>query len=144
MCTPRRVSSCLADAWSAPGSRRLALNPQVRERACMTATAPSSREPQRPHLASPDENPSFTKAVFLGEIREDLVFPFPSLDAGERESLSMILDSFRAFAAGNIDSAKFDHEGEFPAGVRSGLHELGLMGLSIPEDYGGFGAAAKG
>jgi acyl-CoA dehydrogenase family protein 9 len=109
----------------------------------MTATAPSSREPQRPHLASPDENPSFTKAVFLGEIREDLVFPFPSLDAGERESLSMILDSFRAFAAENVDSAKFDHDGEFPAGVRSGLHELGLMGLSIPEDYGGFGASAK-
>ncbi|HEX4683164.1 MAG TPA: acyl-CoA dehydrogenase family protein [Gemmatimonadaceae bacterium] len=109
----------------------------------MTATAPSSREPQRPHLASPDENPSFTKGIFLGEIREDIVFPFRSIDAGERESLNIILDSFRAFAAETIDSAKFDHDGEFPAGVRTGLHELGLMGLSIPEEYGGFGASAK-
>ncbi len=96
-----------------------------------------------PHLASPDLNPSFTKGVFLGEIREDLVFPFPELTAEEHESLSMILDSFRAYAAEHVDSSRFDHEGQFPDGVRQGLHELGLMGLSIPEAYGGFGAPAR-
>jgi acyl-CoA dehydrogenase family protein 9 len=96
-----------------------------------------------PHLASPDLNPSFSKGVFLGEIREDLVFPFPELTAEEHESLSMILDSFRAYAAERIDSSRFDHEGQFPDGVRQGLHELGLMGLSIPETYGGFGAPAR-
>lgn len=96
-----------------------------------------------PHLASPDLNPSFTKGVFLGEIREDLVFPFPELSTEEHESLSMILDSFRAYAAEHIDSAKFDHDGQFPDDVRKGLHELGLMGLSIPEAYGGFGAPAR-
>src|SRR5262245_24810204 len=105
----------------------------------MTATAPS----HAPHLASPDANPSFTKSVFLGEIREDLIFPFPTLDAAEQESLRMILDSVRSFADERVDSAKFDHDGEFPAEVRKGLHELGLMGLSIPEEFGGFGASAK-
>lgn len=95
------------------------------------------------HLASPETNPSFTKAVFLGEIREDLIFPFPELSAEERESLGMILDSLRSFAAEKVDSAKFDHDGVFPDGVRQGLHELGVMGLSIPEEYGGFGASAK-
>jgi acyl-CoA dehydrogenase family protein 9 len=55
----------------------------------------------------------------------------------------MIVDSIRAFAAEHVDSAKFDHDGKFPDGVREGLHELGLMGLSIPEAYGGFGASAK-
>src|SRR4051812_18740089 len=96
-----------------------------------------------PHLASPETNPSFTKGVFLGEIREDLVFPFPTLSSDERESLGAILDSVRAFAAERVDSAKFDHDGQFPDGVRQGLHELGVMGLSIPEEYGGFGASAK-
>jgi len=100
-------------------------------------------ETHAPHLASPDVNPSFTKGVFLGEIREDLVFPFPALAPDERESLRLILDSIRAFAAEKVDSAKFDHDGVFPDGVRQGLHELGVMGLSIPEEYGGFGASAK-
>lgn len=95
------------------------------------------------HLANPDVNPSFTKGVFLGEIREDLVFPYPTMPAEERESLGMILDSLRAWAKENVDSAKFDHDAKFPDGVRQGLHALGVMGLSIPEEYGGFGASAK-
>ena len=105
----------------------------------MTAPAPS----QQSHLASPECNPSFTKGMFLGAINEDLVFPFPALEVEERESLRMIVDTFRRFAAEHIDSAKFDHDGAFSDDVRKGLHELGVMGLSIPEEYGGFGASAK-
>jgi acyl-CoA dehydrogenase family protein 9 len=95
------------------------------------------------HLADPDKNPSFTKGVFLGEIREDLVFPYPVMPAEERDSLNAIVDSLRSWAADNVDSAKFDHDAKVPDGVRQGLHELGVMGLSIPEEYGGFGASAK-
>ena len=113
----------------------------------MTATtAPatgSSGKAAAPHLAAPDVNPSFTRGVFLGEILEDLVFPFPALSPEERESLGAILDAFRAFAADHIDSAKIDHDARFPDEVLQGMHELGLMGLSIPEAYGGFGATAK-
>ena len=112
-------------------------------RPSVEAERPSLSMTDSPHLASPDLNPSFLKGVFLGEIREDLVFPFPELTAEEHESLTMILDSFRAYAAQQIDSARFDHDGQFPDGVRQGLHELGLMGLSIPEAYGGFGAPAR-
>jgi len=94
------------------------------------------------HLADPDHNTSFTKGVFLGEIRESLVFPFPELTKEEKENLAAILDSFRAWAKDNVDSAKQDHDGKFPDSVRSGMAELGLMGLNIPEEYGGFGASA--
>ncbi|HVX41509.1 MAG TPA: acyl-CoA dehydrogenase family protein, partial [Gemmatimonadaceae bacterium] len=106
-------------------------------------TAVDSHTSAQPHIAAPDINPSFTKSVFLGEIREELVFPFPALSAEESETLRAILDAFRGYAAEHIDSAKFDHDGQFPPGVREGLHELGVMGLSIPEEYGGFGASAK-
>jgi acyl-CoA dehydrogenase family protein 9 len=94
------------------------------------------------HLADPDHNQSFTKGVFLGEIREDLVFPFPELSKDEQENLTAILDSFRAWAAENVDSMKHDHDGRFTDATRKGMAELGLMGLNIPEEYGGFGASA--
>lgn len=94
------------------------------------------------HLADPDHNPSFTKGVFLGEIREDLVFPFPEMAPEEKESLAAILDAFRSWAADTVDSAKLDHDGRFTDDVRTGMAELGLMGMNIPEAYGGFGASA--
>lgn len=108
----------------------------------MTET-PTAAATHQPHLAAPDVNPSFTKSAFLGEIREDLVFPYPVLTPEEGESLGMILDSMRDWAASSVNSSKFDHDGRFPDEVRQGLHALGLMGLSIPEEYGGFGASAK-
>src|SRR4029078_5732097 len=58
-------------------------------------------------------------------------------------ALTAILDSLHAWAESSVDSAKFDHDARFPDEVRQGLHELGVMGLSIPEEYGGFGASAK-
>jgi len=107
------------------------------------ATRIEAPKGKAPHLALPDLHPSFTKGVFLGELREELVFPFPELSAEEGESLRMILEAFRAFAADAIDSSRIDHDARFPEEVRRGLHELGLMGLNIPEEYGGFGATAK-
>lgn len=98
--------------------------------------------PNTPHLADPDTNPSFTRGVFQGEIREDLVFPFPEPSVEERESLAQILDAFRSWAKDTLDPAQLDHDGKFPDAVRQGMAELGLMGLNIPEAYGGFGASA--
>jgi len=94
-----------------------------------------------PHLADPDKNPSFTRGVFEGEIREDLVFPFPEPSPEDREALTQILDAFRSWAKDTLDPAQLDHDGKFPDAVRQGMAELGLMGLNIPEAYGGFGAS---
>ena len=109
----------------------------------MTAPTSAPHAADAPHLANPDLYPSFTKGVFLGELREDLVFPFPVLPADEKESLAMIIDSFRGWAADNVDSAQMDHDGRFPESVRTGFAELGMMGVNIPEAYGGFGASAQ-
>jgi len=109
----------------------------------MSPTGAAHAADSRPHLASPDENPSFIKGLFLGEIRESMVFPFPTVSAEEKESLAAILDAFRSFAKDHIDAGKHDRDGRFPDEMREGFHALGLMGLNIPEEYGGFGASAK-
>ena len=97
----------------------------------------------QPHLAQPDVNPSFTKGIFLGELHEELIFPYPALTPEEDEAQRMIIDSFRSWAVDKVDRRKHDHDGKFADGVREGMAELGLMGLNIPEEYGGFGASAK-
>lgn len=94
-----------------------------------------------PHLADPDKNPSFTRGIFQGEIREDLIFPFPEPSTEEKETMTQIIDSFRSWAKDNLDPAQLDHDAKFPDHVRQGMAELGLMGLNIPEAYGGFGAS---
>jgi acyl-CoA dehydrogenase family member 9 len=98
--------------------------------------------PKTPNLADPHKNPSFTKGLFLGEIREDLVFPFPELSPDDSEALKAILDSLQAFADEHVDRAKFDHDGKFPDSMRQAFHELGMMGINTPEAYGGLGANA--
>src|SRR5512135_2954172 len=94
------------------------------------------------HLADPEHNVSFTRGVFLGEIREDLIFPFPELTPPDKENLSAILHSFRGWASRTVNSARLDREGCFGDEIRAGMAELGMMGLNIPEQYGGFGASA--
>ena len=91
------------------------------------------------HLADPDHNPSFTRGLFLGELREDLLHPFPAPAGADKENLAAIIDSFRSFAKDTINSAQMDHDGKFPDAVRAGMAELGLMGLTIPEAYGDVG-----
>ena len=107
------------------------------------STAATAAKAHEPHLANTGINPSFTKGLFLGEIREDLVFPFPELAADESESLRAVIDAFRAFADESIDARRHDHDGRFDPAVLQGMHELGMMGVNIPEEYGGFGASAK-
>ena len=108
----------------------------------MTTTPQNARAAVRSHLADPEHNPSFIRQLFLGDLDESLIFPFPAMATEERESLRMILESFRAFAHEKIDPSRHDREGRFGDGVREGMAGLGLMGLGIPEQYGGFGASA--
>jgi acyl-CoA dehydrogenase family protein 9 len=105
------------------------------------ASAPSGKG--QPHLAQPEVNPSFTRSIFRGELLEELILPYPRLTAEEDEAQRMILDSFRSWASERVDRRKHDHDAKFADGVREGMAELGLMGLNIPEEYGGFGASAK-
>src|SRR5688572_12249679 len=49
---------------------------------------------------------SFAKSLFLGEIHDDLVFPFPEPDPEERPKVRALTQSLREFAAEAIDPRK--------------------------------------
>ena len=88
------------------------------------------------------EKKSFSKCLFAGSIEQDLLFPFPQIDPEEAENLKLILESVRQFAADNVDAAEIDREGRIPREVIDGLAEIGLFGMIIPEEYGGYGLSS--
>jgi acyl-CoA dehydrogenase family member 9 len=87
---------------------------------------------------------SFMKAIFHGVIEEKVLFPFPEPTQAETDNLNTMLDSVRRFFAKSVDSAKIDKEQTIGPEVLSGLKELGLFGLLIPEDHGGIGLTVTG
>lgn len=87
---------------------------------------------------------SFSKALVLGEIHEDMVFPYPRPDEGEAKKVSGLIASFREYAAEHVDSRRIDEERWIPDEVYTELGRRGLMGLYVPEEYGGQGLSQTG
>src|SRR3954464_2885223 len=91
-----------------------------------------------------EDVPSFAKGLMLGEIHEDLVFPYPIPDREEVEKVRGLIKGFREYAAEHIDSRKIDRDGWIPDQIYRDLGELGLMGLYVPTQYGGQGLSQTG
>jgi acyl-CoA dehydrogenase family protein 9 len=82
---------------------------------------------------------SFMKGLFEGRLHSELVFPYPRTTADEQETLRLVLDTFRGWAKESLDGAAIDHAGVFPEAPIKGLKDLGILGMTIPEEYGGSG-----
>jgi len=99
--------------------------------AATTGAAKGDAEPQ-----------SLLKSLFQGIIEESLIFPFPEVPADVKETVEVFSEAYRDFDAQFIDSEKIDAEHHFPRDVVKGLGDLGAMGMTIPEEYGGSGFSA--
>jgi acyl-CoA dehydrogenase family protein 9 len=86
---------------------------------------------------------SFSKALMLGEIHEEAVFPYPIAHDGEAEKVRGLVAAFREVAE-HVDSRRIDDERWIPDEVFAELGERGLMGLYVPEEYGGQGLSQTG
>src|SRR5262245_26683303 len=87
-----------------------------------------------------DKSIGFMRALCMGEIREDLVVPFPKIPDAERETLETVLGSVRQMLESHEgDFAHWDRSGEFPPEFITELKEFGLFSLVIPEEHGGLG-----
>ncbi|MDO3378179.1 acyl-CoA dehydrogenase family protein [Geoalkalibacter halelectricus] len=81
--------------------------------------------------------PSFVKELFMGELRTDLVFPFPEQDAVDKARGDEILAQVREYLEKNLDPDRVDRTGNIPKPFIAGLAKLGLFGIKIPKEYGG-------
>lgn len=87
---------------------------------------------------------SFTRGLFLGEIHEDMVLPFPRLDPEERAKVEGMVEKLRSWADARYDARAVEVAGRLPEGMWRELGELGMLGLSVDESYGGQGLSQTG
>jgi acyl-CoA dehydrogenase family protein 9 len=81
----------------------------------------------------------FARAAFAGSLPQGVVFPYPRPAPEEVEVVGMLLDSIRRYAAQHIDDRRIDAEGRMPHEIMAALAEMGVLGIVVPEAYGGSG-----
>jgi acyl-CoA dehydrogenase family protein 9 len=87
---------------------------------------------------------SFTKSLFLGEIHEDVVLPYPKPDQAEQQKIRELVASMRELAETSIDPRAMEEERWVPDELIAQLGERGMCGLYVPEEYGGQGLSQTG
>jgi len=85
------------------------------------------------------EDMGFIKNVFWGRAREDLLFPYPEESDEEREKCDALLEELEEYLENEHPRVQIDQEQEIPQEVIDRLFEMGVMGMIIPEEYGGLG-----
>lgn len=90
-------------------------------------------------LFSVKKNPSFVKEFYFGRFDSELIFPFPEIEAAELDKIESFLSKVAAFADAHIDPDAIDRNQEIPQTVIDGLGSLGVLGMTIPTEYGGLG-----
>ena len=93
--------------------------------------------------------PSFVRGVFSGALHDALLFPFPPpldvRDPEEAHTVRRLIAALRKMRReGLIDSAAFDEQETIPEPTIKALAEQGLLGLTIPKEYGGIGLSPTG
>src|SRR3954451_3088416 len=86
---------------------------------------------------------SFAKSLFLGEIHEELVFPFPQPEDDDRRATKDLIAQAREFGAGYDERAAEEQRWIGDEAIAE-LGERGLLGLYVPTEYGGGGLSQTG
>jgi len=87
---------------------------------------------------------SFAKSLFLGEIHEQLVFPWPTADREEQDRIRELNTRIRDYCAEHYDPRQAEEERWIPDQVLRDLGEIGALGLYVEKEYGGQGLSQTG
>ncbi|MEO7064574.1 MAG: acyl-CoA dehydrogenase family protein [Dokdonella sp.] len=101
-------------------------------------TTPQPATPDHQTRQSPTRDDSVAKQLFLGNILEENLFPYPQIRARDREMLGAMTDAIDQFLVDKTaDLKQYDRNAEQPLEFIQALRDMGLFGLIIPEEFGG-------
>ena len=90
-------------------------------------------------LGPEPETMGFVKNLFWGRVREDLVFPYPEVSKAEKAKADALLAELSVYLETEHPSVEIDQEQYTPQWVIDRLFEMGVMGMTVPVEYGGLG-----
>ena len=85
----------------------------------------------------------FVKNIFWGNIVEEMVFPYPCVNDEEKRRCDQLLGKVDKYLRDEHPSIQIDRDEEIPKWVIDRLFELGVLGMTIPKEYGGLGMSVS-
>ncbi len=82
---------------------------------------------------------TFVRDLFLGNLKLDLIHPYPDPDEFISDECRTFLDELKQFLETEVDSEKIDRDWKIPDHIIERLREMRAFGLKIPKEYGGHG-----
>ncbi len=79
------------------------------------------------------------KNLFWGRMKSEFYFPYPQSDAKETAECDQLLARLEDYLKNEHPSVHIDQEQEIPQASLHRLFELGVMGMTIPKEFGGLG-----
>lgn len=79
------------------------------------------------------------KNLFWGNMREELYFPYPTQDAREQAECDQLIARLDEYLRTEHPAVEIDQNQEIPRWVIDKLFSLGVLGMTIPKEYGGLG-----
>ncbi len=98
---------------------------------------------EKPEAGRAEDASSFAKSLLLGDIPDEMVFPWPQPKADEQDRIRRLIKAAHDIAGG-LDHRKIEEERWIGDNVIRQLGEAGLCGLYVPEEYGGQGLSQTG
>lgn len=81
----------------------------------------------------------FAKNLFWGRFQEKTVLPYPSVSSEEKIKCDALLEKLEDYLKNEHPSIQIDQEERIPKWCIDRLFSLGVMGMTVPEEYGGLG-----
>lgn len=81
----------------------------------------------------------FAKNLFWGRYRNDVIAPYPMVSDAEQARCNALLDELEAYLKNEHPAMEIDRDEEIPEWAIKRLFDMGVMGMTVPEQYGGLG-----
>jgi len=86
---------------------------------------------------APTAEMGFVKSLFFGRLNLDKVMPYPKQTSEDAQRTDELLSNLEMFLKSELNADEIDKVERIPRSVVDGLGKLGVLGMSVPREYGG-------